>query len=261
MGSGAPRMGSTGHLRPLEPSGPQLVAEMPDKQEGRPGPPLGPSREPGLQVQGGLSRHPARAGFHPTALGPTSSTPSALQSAPPPRDRSRPAAQPACRKTDATGPLLPSPVSPSRLRTLASVSKTAPGGTASVSVPAPGPGDRGRESQARMNTALVPGAGLQAKDTPGRGRAGGVLAPGRGLQRVSKVSSSAPGANQASAGSSRAEAGGVQPGGPGIPVREASRRGPETRGAVVTGRPAPQSPRVQLIRPNTCSGLRFQLNF
>lgn len=129
-----------------------------------------------------------------------------------------------------------------------------------MSVPAPGPGDRGRESQARINTALVPRAGLQAKDTPG-GRAGGVLAPGWGLQRVSKVSSSAPGANQASAGSLREEAGGVQPGGPGTPVREASSRGPEARGAVVTGRPAPQSPRVQLIRPNTCSGLRFQLNF
>lgn len=142
---------------------------MPDKQEGRPGPPLGPSGEPGLQVRGGLSWHPARAGFHPTALGPTSSTPSALQSAPPPRDRSWPTAQPACRKTDATGPLLPSPMSPSRLRALASVSKTAPGGTASVSVPAPGPRDRGRESQAHMNTALVPGAGLQAKDTRGGG--------------------------------------------------------------------------------------------
>lgn len=92
MGSGAPRIGSTGHLRPLESSGPQLVAETPDKQEGRPGPPLGPSGEPDLQVRGGPSRHPARAGFRPAALGPTSSTPSALQSAPPPRDRSWPAA-------------------------------------------------------------------------------------------------------------------------------------------------------------------------
>ena len=118
MGSGAPRTGSTGHLRHLEPLGSQLISRTLDKQEGRPGPPPGPSGEPGLQVRGGLSWHPTRAGFRPVVPSPTSSTPSALQSAPPPHDRSRPAAQPVYRKTDATKPSLPSPMSPGRLRSL-----------------------------------------------------------------------------------------------------------------------------------------------
>lgn len=86
--------------------------------------------------------------------------------------------------------------------------------------PSSGPGGRGWESQARMNAALVPGAGLQAQGSPEvGGQAGSQLRVGvcRGWTRpCSKVSNSAPGANQASAGSSRVEVSGVQPGRPGI---------------------------------------------
>ena len=132
-----------------------------------------------------------------------------------------------------------------------------------MSVPAPGPGDRGWESHARINTALLPRAGLQAQESPGvGGQAGSRLRVGvcSGWKRpCSTVSNSAPGANQASAGSSRAEAGGFQPAGPGIPVREASHRGTETRWTAVTGLPAPQSPSDQLIRPNTCPQPLFSM--
>lgn len=131
-------MGARGIPRPLEPSGPQLVAEMPINRRGQA--PLGPSREPGLSGPGGLSRHPA-SGCHPTTLGPTSSTPSAPAPAPP---RGAEAARRTARAGRQTqqGPCSP-PVSPSSHATLARSPRRHQEGTASVSVLALGPGTAG----------------------------------------------------------------------------------------------------------------------
>ena len=98
------------------------------------------------------------------------------------------------------------------------------------------------------------------------GQAGSQLQVGvcrRWMRPCSKVSNSAPGANQASAGSSRAEASGVQPGGPGSrgPCQGGSHGGPETGWGWSLAFLPHSHQGSGLSDPTPAPGLRFQLNF
>lgn len=93
-----------------------------------------------------------------------------------------------------------------------------------------GSGDRGRESQARMNTALGARGRPAGQGHPGAGRQAGSLAPGRGLQRVSKVSSSAPGPTRPQPAARGRRPVGFSLGDRGSLSGRPQRRGPETLG-------------------------------